>query len=134
MTVKRTPPKQSINKIVAKKPADLKGPIEVEAELDKKEARSYDIARKGHANVRAELENRELSDKLGQRQLYAKWTFCLVAVWMTLMLVILLIQGFGGFHKNLSEKVLMVAIGSTTVNVLGMLAIILHGLFPNSKK
>ena len=56
----------------------------------------------------------------------------MVAVWITAMYVLLLCQGIGWMH--LGEKVLIAAVGSTTINVLGMLAIVLHGLFGMDRK
>ena len=100
----------------------------------KRERLAYENEQKRLANDHAELENRELSDRLSQRKSYARWTFVLVAVWMTCVLGLLIVQGLGGFSNRLTEKVLMVAVGSTTINVLGMLAIILHGVYPDAAK
>lgn len=58
----------------------------------------------------------------------------MVGSWLTIVLLLILLQGIGLFGQHLSDKVLAVAVGSTTLNVLGMLAIILHGLYPESRK
>ncbi len=93
----------------------------------------------------AELDNDqkrfELNERLyhlNERQKYAQRTFKLVTGWIYIVLSILLLQGFGSsyryFHFHLSDKVISVAIGSTTLNVIGMLIIVLKGIFPNQRK
>lgn len=58
---------------------------------------------------------------IGQVQVFA-------VGWIVAVLVILVLVGLGALH-HLSDGVLMVLAGTTTVNVLGLAAIILSGLF-----
>jgi hypothetical protein len=66
-----------------------------------------------------------------ERKTYAKRFFALGCVWVGAITIILFLQGFGkhlGF--NLSDRVLLVALGTTTANVLGVIYVVAKYLFP----
>jgi hypothetical protein len=88
----------------------------------KKEQDEYDKEAK-------HLQNIGLGQDIRARKKYAFRIFALVASWITAILAILLVQGFGykGFH--LSDNVLLAAIGSTTANIIGVLLIVIKYLF-----
>ena len=49
--------------------------------------------------------------------------------WSSCVFVILLLSGFGLWSFQLSDNVLIAVIGTALVNVIGLIAIILKGLF-----
>ena len=75
------------------------------------------------------LEDRKLART--QREAYAKGIFCLVCIWISLIFILLLLQGFSGRigYKPLGDSVLIALISSTTVNVIGTLIIVLKYIF-----
>jgi hypothetical protein len=70
----------------------------------------------------------------GRQNLYAEKTFRFVFGWIYLVVILLFCDGFGSgypyFHFHLADQVLEVALGSTTLNVIGLLVIVLKGIFP----
>ncbi len=68
---------------------------------------------------------------LKQRKEYANKIFYLIVVWLIVLLVILLLQGFGKTNDgfSLSDSVLLAFIGGTTVNVLGIFVIVAKYIF-----
>ncbi len=98
------------------------------------EERDLENQKRSLENDEVKLRLKERSINMEQRQIYATRTFWMVASWIIAVLCILLIEGFGTFTRfRLSDKVLVVAVGSTTFNVIGMLLIILRGLFRDPK-
>jgi hypothetical protein len=91
---------------------------------------------------RARLENARLEEELtglrqdtAERKKYAGRFFLLSSAWISIITVILLLQGFGSlwfgkFPFKLSEPIVLATIGSTTVNILGILFIVANYLFP----
>jgi hypothetical protein len=72
---------------------------------------------------RIDLEGKKEDQK--QRRSLGKRIFVLVCVWLLAILGLLLLQGFGtniGF--SLPTSVLLATIGSTTVNILGLLFLV----------
>lgn len=59
------------------------------------------------------------------REKFAKWVKFLISIWLCIILSIVV------FHKNLclSDSVLIALLSTTTINILGLCAIILRGLF-----
>lgn len=79
---------------------------------------------------------RGLEQDLNERKTYASRIFVLICCWLGGMIGLLLLQGFlsvwGVF--NLSEAVILAAIGGTTINVLGIFIIVVNYLFPRRPK
>jgi hypothetical protein len=78
-----------------------------------------------------------LAQDIAERKKYAKLFFRLSCAWLVAITVILMLQGFGSlsFWKapfNLPDSIVLAMIGSTTVNVLGILYIVAKYLFPGS--
>lgn len=71
-----------------------------------------------------------------ERKKYANRIFLFVVCWSVVVVIILLIQGFGVKFNffNLSDKVLISLISATTINVLGVFVIVAKYLFPESSK
>lgn len=73
---------------------------------------------------------KSLRQNIEERKEYAKKIYHLIVWWLVGVFVVLLLNGFGwlsGFE--LSDKVLITLIGGTTVNVLGIFAIVANYLF-----
>jgi hypothetical protein len=66
---------------------------------------------------------------IDERKKYANQIFCLVAVWLVLMGVILLWQGFNWNHFQLSDSVLIAVVTTTTIGVVGLLLVVAKYLF-----
>ena len=93
-------------------------------------------------NTKAEAEDLDNQHKKAQledvkqdteeRKKYAFWFFLLACVWITIVTVLLLLQGFGlrSWEFKLSDPVMLAVIGSTTVNILGILYVVANYLFP----
>jgi hypothetical protein len=68
-----------------------------------------------------------------QQKVYAEKTFQFVFGWIYMVVLLLVLDGFGSeyryFRFHLSDHVLEVALGSTTLNVIGLLVIVLKGIF-----
>lgn len=81
------------------------------------------------------LRNVGLRQNIEERKKYAKWTFVLSCCWVTFVSLLLLAQGFGStFHFfALTQPVLLAAIGSTTVNIVGVFLIVVRYLFRDDK-
>jgi len=72
------------------------------------------------------LEAKRYSSDTSYRRWLAKWTAIVVSIWLTAVLLILL---FNENHIHLANNVLMVLLGTTTLNVLGLSYIVLRGHF-----
>jgi hypothetical protein len=87
------------------------------------------------AKRRAELDSNIQDTKL--RGQFTKRIFLLILGWLSVVLGIIIFQGFKftifTHSFGLSNAVLLALIGSTTANVLGVFVIVVHYLFPDSK-
>jgi hypothetical protein len=78
---------------------------------------------------------RGIEQDINERKKYATGFFVLACFWLAAITIMLTLQGFGSFWFGrmpfkLSETVLLAVIGSTTVNVLGILYVVANYLFP----
>lgn len=77
---------------------------------------------------------RKLELDLDLRKEYSNKLYCLIRNWLIAICILLLIHGslgiYGYFH--LSDKVLITIIGGTTLNVLGLFAIVANYISPKS--
>ena len=76
-----------------------------------------------------------IEQDIGERKKYAKRFFTLACCWLAAITLLLLLHGFGSFWFGLMpfrlpDNVLLAVIGSTTVNVLGILYVVANYLFP----
>lgn len=80
-----------------------------------------------------------------ERKRYALFSFLLVCLWLFLVLIIILLEGFGGAGTEvtiksvpvkfkLSEAIVLALIGSTTINVIGLFVVVVKYLFPNTSE
>lgn len=75
-------------------------------------------------------EIRSLKQDTDERKCYAHRFFCLCCAWLMVICVVLLSQGFNWHYFYLEQKIMLAAIGATTVNVLGILYVVANYLFP----
>jgi hypothetical protein len=75
---------------------------------------------------------RGLIQDMAERKKYAGRIFCLLAIWLIGIFLLLLFQGFLSPHNwfSLDDKVMIAAIGGTTVNVIGIFVVVARYLFP----
>jgi hypothetical protein len=76
-----------------------------------------------------------LEQDIEERKKYAKFFFVLACFWLGAITGLLLLQGFGpsllgSTPFKLADTVILAVIGSTTVNVLGILYVVATYLFP----
>lgn len=100
------------------------------ARLDGLAIDSYEEEKKSLENERLKAEIEDLVQDRDQRKTYANRLFWLVAVWLVVIGLIVLLHGFSHVPFTLSGTVLTTLIGSTTVSVLGLFAIVVNYLFP----
>ncbi len=81
-------------------------------------------------DFREGLELESLKQDIEHRKLYSGRIFMFVSVWVLLVMFAVFAQGWSFGQFQLSDKVLMTLIGGTTVNVLGLFAIVANYLFP----
>ena len=72
-------------------------------------------------------------DSLARKRL-ARWAMYVVSAWLFLVMLILFLCGMTYTPFALSHSVLAVLLGTTTLNVLGLMFIVLYGYFPKRTK
>ena len=83
------------------------------------------FSRKGDLKLRGILQDIE------ERKKYANYFFRLACSWLFIITTILILQGFDGFYSfKLQDNIVLAVIGSTTVNILGILYVVANYLFP----
>lgn len=99
--------------------------------------RLYGEERQSYENARLALQNELLEAKIDdlvqdrdQRKTYSNRLFRLIVCWLMAIGLIVLLDGFSCIPFALSVPVLTTIIGSTTVAVLGLFAIVVNYLFP----
>lgn len=70
-------------------------------------------------------------DDSKKRKELSIWACWLVSIYLVLIFVVLM---FNSFLFKLSDVVLSVLLGTTTLNVLGLMYIVLHGFFDSKEK
>lgn len=75
------------------------------------------------------LEVQSKAQDIEMRKEYADKTFALVCLYM-ICVFLLIILACSPATFNMSDNVLMVLLGTTTVNVIGLFAIVMNYLFP----
>ena|ERR1035437_8041658 len=93
------------------------------------------LEREKLANTRLQAEIAGLVQDADERKKYAYRFFVVSCIWIGVISILLLLQGFGSFWYGkfpfkLSEPVVLATIGSTTLNILGILYIVANYLFP----
>lgn len=76
------------------------------------------------------LELQEHEQNINLRKEFARKIFWLVICWLVSMLAILMLEGFKISDFSLSNSVMLALVGSSTLNILGLLYVVTHYLFP----
>jgi hypothetical protein len=73
---------------------------------------------------------KQLGQNIEERRIYSGRVFRICVWWVCGIFLILIADGIG-FHFHLADSVLLMAIGSTTANILGLFYIVVRYLFPS---
>lgn len=103
-------------------------PKDTPDDITKGESEKYDLAKR-----KTELDG--IIQDQEQRKEYADKIFLLIVWWLIAIFLILVCQGLGAWTGfKLSDKVLVTLIGGTTINVLGIFAIVANYIFYRKNK
>ena len=80
--------------------------------------------------ARLELELDDLASNIEHRRRYASRIFVFLSVWMAMVFGVILADGWSLWGLDISEKVLLTLIGGTTLNIIGIFAIVANYFFP----
>ena len=86
--------------------------------------------------ARRKQDIKDRKDARRQRRKYAHRIFVLCCSWVCAIFILLMFAGFGSyahFRFYLSEPVILAAIGSTTVNIIGVFLIVVRFIFHDKK-
>ncbi|MDR1938643.1 MAG: hypothetical protein LBQ73_09150 [Tannerellaceae bacterium] len=78
------------------------------------------------------LKNERYKQDTDERKLLSHWVMCVVSIWLFLVLLILSMNNL--LHLNLSDTVVCMLLGTTTINILGLAYIVLKGLFESKSR
>lgn len=84
-----------------------------------------------HNRAMHKLHRASFVQDIEERKNYAKKLFRLISWWLLGMFVMVVSYGWTDSYFKPSEKVMLALIGSTTVNVLGLFAIVAKYFFPS---
>ncbi|MUH05366.1 hypothetical protein [Commensalibacter melissae] len=73
--------------------------------------------------------NSRYNDNTKLRKSYAFWMFLFLSIFTIFVFLIILLQGFKFKHFHLNKNVMMILVGTSIIAVIGMVKIVLHGLF-----
>ena len=88
---------------------------------------NYNPDRKEIAQQLSEEELKRYTDDSWSRKVLMVWAAIVVSIWLLLVIFILTFNNL--FNFQLSDTVLSVLLGTTTLNVLGLMIIVLQDLF-----
>lgn len=110
-------------------PADL-AQIVPPANVSQEPAPETALEKKDLDYQRLKLVLAGLEQDTSERKRYAERFFWLSCGWIVIITLILVLEGFGICKFKLSDAVVLATIGSTTINILGILYIVANYLFP----
>lgn len=122
----------STSQLIAKA-ANKDRPIAEDKNLPDLEVSLVDYQQQHQINS-LEQQLQENIDNHKLRTKYANKIFVLVCVWLGCVIVTVLFVGFELYGFKLSDKVLMTFIATTTLNVLGIFAIVAKWMFQQNNK
>lgn len=128
MSLPKTPASEIIKKIAPRdQPVSVCTEVaNVDPEVD------LDYYQLQHMQVQLDTLSHNLQESRDNHKLrmdYANKIFILVCLWLGCVILSVLLAGFKIFNFSLSDKVLITFITSTTINVLGLFAIVAKWLF-----
>lgn len=103
--------------------------FELSAPLTRPNAETSNNDTKTIEEQEKQLRNDRFKSDTNWRCRLSWWVICVDSVWLTAILLILM-SNTKWFH--LSDTVLLMLLGTTTINVLGLAFIVLKGLFGNN--
>lgn len=114
-----------LNEIKSKEAVDAEKPDKQTTE----EIASFDIASFDAESRR--LDNQGKKQDIAAREKYASYIFILICVWLTAMLIVVILAGFGKKYGwfVLGDYVLISLITTTTASVVGVFVIVANYLF-----
>jgi hypothetical protein len=71
-----------------------------------------------------------IKQDIEQRKAYASRFFVLSCAWIAIITAFVLMDGLSAWSFKISDAVILALIGSTTVNILGVLYVVANYLFP----
>lgn len=108
-------------------------PTELDDILNKfesKESIDYDIDQSDFSE-QAKLHRERFRTDTKRREYLAKWTMWCVSLWLGLVIFVVIFNRL--FYFGLSDSVLIALLGTTTLNVIGLAALLLKGYFNSIK-
>lgn len=114
--MKKNPSKESLRKFI------------------QKEAGTDSIDEQAARNKRLELQNKSEEQKQEMQREFGDWAKRIVSWWLVFIVLLLIVVGAVSFFYGtqiFSDKVLITLLATTTVNVIGMVIIIIKYLFAN---
>lgn len=122
----------STSQLIAKA-ANKDRPVEEDRNLPDLEVSLVDYQQQHQINS-LEQQLKENIDNHNLRTKYANKIFWLVCTWLGCVIIAVLLVGFELYGFKLSDKVLMTFIATTTLNVLGLFAIVAKWMFQQNNK
>ena len=80
------------------------------------------------------LNNREIEQSIELRYKYSSKIFWFIIWWSVALFLILILQGSDYENINWNDNIIITLIGTTFIQVLGLMIIVLHYIFPVIKK
>lgn len=87
-------------------------------------------------NETKKLHNREIEQSIELREKYSSKIFWFIIWWSIGLFLILILQGSSYAYEkiNWNDNIIITLIGTTFIQVLGLMIIVLHYIFPVIKK
>jgi len=98
--------------------------------FSKKEEDEFEKVEKRFKLDKLSLQNQGLEQLIQLRTEYSKKIFGFLIFWSIGVGLVLIFQAFNIWGFSLPESVLDVLVGSTTVNVIALVGLVVKGLFP----
>ena len=115
--------------------SSVSGALPVDQNLIDAEAREYERERREQQVESLRAENTQKRQDIAERRKYANRIFCLICVWLGVMMLIVIAEGLSVVIPfKLDTSIVITAISTTTASVLGIFLIVANYLFPTSKK
>ncbi len=111
--------------------ADMEDKMVEDFRLREKELRLR-ISEQNYLKIVHELKESQQNTAL--RKIYISRNFSLTCIWLIMVFLIIVCQGFGIAHFNLHDSVLITLLSTTTANIIGVLVIVITYLFKNNHK
>lgn len=80
------------------------------------------------------IRTKGLADYIKMRRWYGIVILVLTFLWIIAVLVVVFMQGYSAYGFALPDSVLMLLLGTTTANVIGLFIIVANYLFPKNAR